>query len=228
MKTKKNPESAPARKKIFVMDDHPITRHGLCQLLNQEPDLIVCGEEENAHRAMAAIKSTQPDVVLADLSLAGKSGLEFIKDMHVMHPEIAVLAVSMHDETIYAERVLRAGARGYIMKSEGGAKLLKAIRNILAGSIYVSDKMSARILDLFAGGRGRGAESPLGKLTDREFEVFHLIGLGLGTREIGERLHLSPKTIDTHRLNIKAKLKFKTLPELMQYAVRWTASEGGG
>jgi DNA-binding NarL/FixJ family response regulator len=228
MKTKKNPETAPARKKIFIMDDHPITRHGLCQLLNQEPDLIVCGEEENANRAMAAIKSTQPDVVLADLSLAGKSGLEFIKDMHAMHPEIAVLAVSMHDETIYAERVLRAGARGYIMKSEGGAKLLKAIRNILAGSIYVSDKMSARILDLFAGVRGRDAETPLGKLTDREFEVFHLIGLGLGTREIGERLHLSPKTIDTHRLNIKAKLKFKTLPELMQYAVRWTASEGGG
>lgn len=216
------------RKKILIVDDHPITRHGLCQLLNQEPDLTVCGEEESAHQALAIIKSAQPDLVLADLTLAGKSGLEFIKDMHALHPEIAVLAVSMHDETIYAERVLRAGARGYIMKSEGGAKLLKAIRNILAGSIYVSERMSARILDLFAGVRNGHGESPLGQLTDREFEVFHLIGQGLGTREIGERLHLSPKTVDTHRLNIKAKLKFKSLPELMQYAVRWTASEGAG
>jgi len=228
MKTQKQPDTAQTRKRIFVMDDHPITRHGLCALLNQEPDLMVCGEEESAQRALAAIKPARPDLVLADLSLAGKSGLEFIKDMRALHPEIAVLAVSMHDETIYAERVLRAGARGYIMKSEGGAKLLKAIRNILAGSIYVSEKMSARILDLFAGVRSRDNGSPLGELTDREFEVFHLIGQGLGTREIGERLHLSPKTVDTHRLNIKAKLKFKSLPELMQYAVRWTASEGGG
>jgi DNA-binding NarL/FixJ family response regulator len=228
MKTPKDIVTGKERKKILIVDDHPITRHGLCQLLNHEPDLVVCGEEESAHRALAAMKTAQPDLILVDLSLAGKSGLEFIKDLRVLHPEAAVLAVSMHDETIYAERVLRAGARGYIMKSEGGAKLLKAIRNILAGSIYVSEKMSARILDLFAGSHNRDGGSPLGRLTDREFEVFHLIGQGLGTREIGERLHLSPKTVDTHRLNIKAKLKFKTLPELMQYAVRWTASESTG
>lgn len=224
----KNPRKTAVtkdRKNILIVDDHPITRNGLRELLNQEPDLCVCGEAESAADALAMIKTSQPDLVLADLTLIGKSGLEFIKDLRALHPSVVVLAVSMHDETIYAERVLKAGARGYIMKSEGGAKLLKAIRAVLQGSIYVSDKMSARILGLFAGQRARGSESPLGRLTDREFEVFHLIGHGLATREIGKRLHLSPKTVDTHRLNIKSKLEIKSLPELMQYAVRWTASE---
>lgn len=225
MKTLTKPAPTKTRKRILIVDDHPITRHGLRELLKQEPDLIVCGEEESAAGALAVVKAAQPDLVLADLTLVGKSGLEFIKDLRALHPGIQVLAVSMHDETIYAERVLRAGARGYIMKSEGGAKLIKAIRQIFGGNIYVSEKMSARILGLFAGLRPRDSESPLGRLTDREFEVFHLIGQGLATREIGKRLHLSPKTVDTHRINIKSKLEIKSLPELMQYAVRWTASE---
>jgi DNA-binding NarL/FixJ family response regulator len=225
MKDSKKADIAKNRKKILVLDDHPITRHGLRELLSQEPDLCVCGEAESAASALAMLKSSEPDLVLADLTLVGKSGLEFIKDLRALHPAVVVLAVSMHDETIYAERVLKAGARGYIMKSEGGAKLLKAIHAVLEGSIYVSEKMSDRILGLFAGQRPRGSESPLGRLTDREFEVFHLIGQGLPTREIGKRLHLSPKTVDTHRLNIKSKLEIKSHPELMQYAVRWAASE---
>jgi DNA-binding NarL/FixJ family response regulator len=225
MKTPKKTAAAKERKRILIVDDHPITRQGLRGLLSQEPDFMICGEEESAAGALTIMKSAQPDVVLADLTLVGKSGLEFIKDLRALHPETVVLAVSMHDETIYAERVLRAGARGYIMKSEGGAKLVKAIRHVLQGNIYVSEKMSARILGLFAGLQARGSDSPLGRLTDREFEVFHLIGQGLATREIGKRLHLSPKTVDTHRLNIKAKLDITSLPELMQYAVRWTASE---
>ena len=228
MKTEKKAAAAKARHRILIVDDHPITRQGLRGLLSQEPDFMICGESESAAGALTIMKSAQPDLVLADLTLVGKSGLEFIKDLHALHPGTAVLAVSMHDETIYAERVLRAGARGYIMKSEGGAKLVKAIRHVLAGNIYVSEKMSAKILGLFAGLQARGSESPLGRLTDREFEVFHLIGQGLATREIGKRLHLSPKTVDTHRLNIKAKLDIQSLPELMQYAVRWTASEEVG
>jgi DNA-binding NarL/FixJ family response regulator len=165
-------------------------------------------------------------LVLADITLPDKSGLELVKDLQAIAPDLSVLVVSMHDEAIYAERVLRAGARGYIMKQEGGRKMMDAIRQVLAGQIYVSEKMSARILEIFSGGRAKGT-SPLETLTDREFEVFQLIGQGSATRQIAERLHLSVKTVEVHRLHIKEKLKLTTASELIRFAVRWVESQGG-
>ncbi len=221
------PKSGKSKKRLLVVDDHPMMRQGLEMLINHEPDLMVCGEAENAHQALAAVGTLKPDLVLADISMPGKNGLEFIKDIQAMHPGTAVLAVSMHDESIYAERVLRAGGRGYIMKQEGGKKLMQAIRRVLGGEIYVSDKMSASILELFSGNRAGGSQSPVELLTDREFEVFQLIGEGKGTREIAGELHVSVKTIEVHRLHLKEKLKLATAPQLVRYAVRWAETQGG-
>ncbi len=214
-----------ARAKILIVDDHPITRHGLAQLLNHETDLAVCGEAENVQQALGLIDSRRPDLVLTDITMAGKSGLELIKEMQTLHPRVAVLVLSMHDESIYAERILRAGARGYLMKSAGGAELLVAIRHVLRGEVYLSKKMSAKMVNRLSGTRSRRNRPALEMLTDREFEVFQLLGQGLSTREIGRRLHISPKTVDTHRLNIKEKLGMQTLPELMRHAVRWGATQ---
>ncbi len=219
------PATPGVRRRIFILDDHPMTRYGVAQLINDEPDLATCGEAEDAATALAAIKAAQPDLVLADITLPGKSGLDFIKDVQLLHPGVLVLVMSMHDEAIYAERVLRAGGRGYIMKTEGGKKLLEAIRRILSGQVYVSDNISARILDgLTRRTRVIGEPGPP-LLTDREFEVFQLIGQGLPTREIGQRLNLSVKTVGVHRLNIKRKLNLQTGPELIKEAVRWAAAQ---
>jgi len=225
MKAATKPRKAGRRAKILIVDDHPITRHGLAQLLNNEPDLTVCGEAEDAQRALNSIKSLQPDLVLSDITMTGKSGLELIKEMQAQHPQVAVLVLSMHDESIYAERILRAGARGYLMKSAGGAELLVAIRQVLRGEVYLSKKMSAKMINLLSGNRPKKNRSALEMLTDREFEVFQLLGEGLATREIGQRLHISSKTVDTHRLHIKDKLNLRTLPELMRHAVRWGATQ---
>ncbi len=213
------------RRRILIVDDHPMTRRGLAELINQEADLTVCGEAADATRALEACKTLKPDLALVDITLPQKSGLVLIKDIRLWSPDVLVLALSMHDETLYAERVLRAGGHGYIMKNEGGDKLLVAIRQVLGGKTYVSEGVSARIVDAFAGRRKEAGDSSLGRLTDREFEVFQLIGQGLPTAEIGNRLHLSPKTVDSHRLHIKEKLQLQSLPELMRYAVRWAATE---
>lgn len=215
-----------AKKRILIVDDHPMMRQGLAQLIGAEKDLSVCGEVENAEQALDAIKPLRPDLVLADISLPGKNGLELIKDFQAIQPELRVLVISMHDESLYAERVLCAGGRGYIMKQEGGKKLMEAIRQVLDGKIYVSEKMSADILEIFSGRRAGMESSPLEKLTDREFEVFQLIGQGKDTRDVAEQLHLSTKTIDVHRTNIKIKLKLKSAAELIRFAVRWAESEG--
>ena len=225
MKAAAKQRNGRKRSKVLIVDDHPITRHGLAQLLNHEADLSVCGEAEDAQKALGLIKSLQPDLVLSDITMTGKSGLELIKEMQVQHPQVAVLVLSMHDESIYAERILRAGARGYLMKSAGGAELLVAIRQVLRGEVYLSKKMSAKMINLLSGNRPKKNRSALEMLTDREFEVFQLMGQGLSTREIGQRLHISSKTVDTHRLNIKDKLDLKTLPELMRHAVRWGATQ---
>jgi DNA-binding NarL/FixJ family response regulator len=214
----------PGRKRIFILDDHPITRYGLVQLLDHQPDFVVCGEAENVLQGLAAIKSARPDLILADLTMPGKSGLDFIKEVQALDPRLPVLVVSMHDESIYAERVLRAGGRGYIMKNEGGEKLLEAIRHVLQGQVYVSKRMSAAILDALTGHPGIGGTGP-SVLSDREFEVFQCLGEGLSTREISRRLNLSVKTIGTHRQHIKEKLKLRTGPELIKEAVRWAATE---
>ncbi len=215
-KTKK-----PQIKKVFIVDDHPIMRHGLAQLIATEPNLQVCGEAADAFQAMEIIGTAKPDLVLADISLPGKSGIELIKEIHSAHPGIAILVLSMHDESLYAERVLRAGGRGYIMKQEGSQKLTEAIRQVLDGHIYVSEKISCRILEIFSGRRTKTSVPSVENLTDREFEVFQLIGKGVGTKEIAQQLGLSAKTVEVHRLNIKAKLGLKTAAELIRYAVRW-------
>ena len=225
MKATRSQRTAKTPKRILIVDDHPITRYGLTQLINHEPDLLVCGEAESAAQALAAIKSARPDLVLADITMPGRSGLEFIKDLQAQHPGVAVLVMSMHDETIYAERVLRAGGRGYIMKNEGGERLLEAIRQVLQGQVYISKSMSAALLEVFTPHRSSVGEATPAALSDREFEVFQLIGQGLSTRQIGERLNLSIKTIGTHRQHITQKLKVRSGPELIRQAVRWAAAQ---
>lgn len=215
-----------ARSRILILDDHPIMRQGLVQLLAHEPDLQVCGEANEAREALAVIPKTLPDLLLADLSLPDRSGLELIKDLQLQFPELKVLVLSMHDESLYAERVLRAGGRGYVMKQEGGRKLLEAIRKVLDGQIYVSEKIAGKILEIFAGRRQQAATSPVELLTDRELEVFQLIGQGLSTQAIASRLSVSVKTVEVHRVNIKSKLQLATLPELVHQAVRWVESKG--
>jgi DNA-binding NarL/FixJ family response regulator len=207
--------------RVLIVDDHPMTRAGLVHVINHEPDLVVCAEAENGFDALDAVNACEPDLVLADITLPGKSGLELVKDIKAIRPGLPILVISMHDESLYAERVLRAGARGYITKHEGGKKLMQAIRHVLSGKIYVSEKMSAHILETFSVGRAASVRSLIARLSDREFEVFELLGEGLSAREIAERLHLSTKTVDAHRAKIKAKLVIKTTSELISYAARW-------
>ena len=201
-------------------------RNGLAQLIDNEGDLKVLAQADNARQAVELVNKQKFDLALLDVSLPDKNGLELMKDLRALQPELPILIVSMHDELVYAERVLRGGGRGYIMKQEGGEKFIRAIRQVLAGQIYVSEKMSSRILEIFSGRKSETESSPVGKLTDREFEVFQLIGQGVSTREIAEQLHLSIKTVEVHRANIKEKLALKTAIELVRYAVRWVDSQG--
>jgi DNA-binding NarL/FixJ family response regulator len=215
-------KAAPsARRRVLLVDDHPFMRAGLGQLIDCQPDLLVGGEAGNPAEALQALARQQPDLILTDLTMPGRSGLEFIKDLRAAHPAVPILVVSMHDEAVYAERALRAGARGYIMKEAGGENLLGAIRQVLRGEVYVSHKMSARILEAMSSRRPRGSSSPIEQLTDREFEVFQLIGQGKGTREIAAELHLSPKTVDVHRSHLKEKLGLRDATALIRHAVRW-------
>jgi len=214
-----------ARKRILVVDDHPIFREGLLQSINRQSDLMVCGEAANADQALGAISKLKPDLLLVDIGLPGKSGFELVKDVRTVHPEIPVLVLSMHDESLYAERVLRAGARGYVMKHEPPGKLIEAIRTVLSGKAYVSEKMAARILDVFSGRRPKGSSVPLERLTDREFEILELIGRGKSSHEIAKALHLSVKTVDTHRTHLKGKLNLKSALQLTHYAVCWVGGQ---
>ena len=216
-----------SRRTILIVDDHPFMRAGVAQLLNRQPDLVVLAEAGDVAAAARVIAARKPDLVLTDITLPGRSGLEFIKDLQVSHPGLPVLVVSMHDEMIYAERALRAGARGYIMKEAGGENLLAAIRQIFAGQVYVSPRMAARVLDGLSGHGQRRSHSPIGQLTDREFEVFQLVGAGKSTREIAQQLGISPKTADVHRGRIKEKLGLTHATELVRHAVRWVEAQGG-
>ncbi len=219
---------ATTKKKILIIDDHPMMREGLTQLITHEPDLTVCGEAGEAGEGLEKVKTLQPDLVLSDITLPGKNGIELIKDIQALHPGLPVLVISMHDETLYVERVLRAGGRGYVMKQEGGKKIMEAIRKVLEGQIAVSEKMSAKILEVFSGRRPETTSSPVENLTDREFEIFQLIAQGGETKDIADKLHLSPKTVEVHRANIKTKLKLKTMAELIRYTVRWSESQPQG
>jgi len=205
----------------MLVDDHPMMRAGLAQLINKQADMEVCCEAGSAEEALGELPQCNPNLILTDITMPGRGGVEFIKDVLARQQNLPILVVSMHDEIIYAERVLRAGARGYIMKEAGGEKLLSAIRRVLSGQAYVSEQVSARLLDSLTTRRPRGSSSPIAKLSDREFEVFQLIGQGNSTRAIATRLNLSPKTVDVHRGHIKEKLQLKDANSLIRYAVRW-------
>lgn len=218
----KPPGAAPRR--ILVVDDHPLLRSGLIQCIGRCPDLVVCAEAGSPAEALAKLEQEQPDLLLTDMAMPGRSGFEFIKDVLALHPRLPILILSMHDEGLYAERVLRAGARGYVMKDAGGERLLAAIREVLAGGVSVSPGMAARLLNSLTGRRARGAGSPIELLSDREFEVLGLIGGGSSTREIAAQLHLSPKTIEAHRTHIRNKLSLRNGTELLRYAIHWVES----
>ncbi len=226
MPTKATPNSDQRSKHgVLIVDDHPVVRQGLAQLINQEKDLEVRGYAEDAHEAMQAIKNVQPDMVIVDISLKDTSGMDLIKDMKIQYPNLPILTLSMHDESLYAERALRAGARGYIMKHEATERVITAIRRVLAGEIYVSDSMAAKMVSKLATGAAPRSASPVEALSDRELEVFRLIGEGHKTRDVADKLHLSVKTIETYRAHIKEKLGFKDGNELFRFAVEWVNSE---
>jgi DNA-binding NarL/FixJ family response regulator len=218
------PAAAPtvtaAKRKIFLVDDHPIVRQGLAQLLNSEADLTVCGQGEDAYGSLRAIKTALPDLVLLDVSLKDSDGLELLKELKVQHPELPVLILSMHDESLYTERALRAGARGYIMKHEPPAVLLSAIRKVLSGEVYVSEKMGATLLQRMVGGKKPSDALPMDRLTDRELEIFRMIGAGQTVKEIADKLFLSVKTVEAHREHIKQKLNLKSSAELLRFAIQ--------
>jgi DNA-binding NarL/FixJ family response regulator len=198
---------------VFVLDDHPLLRRGYAYILAQTTDLELCGDAGTVEEALEQIQSLKPDLVVADISLDGMNGLEFIKSLHYHMPGLPVLVVSMHDENFYAERALRAGARGYVMKRRMDSMVVTAIRKLLAGGFYLSDTMTSKILLQFQGGSGERVQSRVDGLTDRELTVFELLGKGMTTRQIGEALHISPKTVETHRGRIKTKLVIDSTPE---------------
>jgi len=211
--------------RIIIVDDHPIVRKGLAGLIDQEGDLQICGQAENANEALRVIKELKPDLVIVDISLKDKSGIELIKDIKIRFPELLVLTLSMHDEFLYAERALRAGAKGYVMKAEATESVVKAIRKIVKGQIYVSERLASKMVNRLIG-KTKGSEiSSVDSLSDRELEVFGLIGKGHGTRHIAEKLHLSVKTIETYRAHIKGKLCLADAAELLQYAIQWVNSK---
>jgi len=213
------------RKTVFVVDDHPIIRQGLAHIINQEHDLTVCGDAEEAGAALRGIEELKPDLILLDVSLSGPDGLDLLKIIRTRDSALPVLMLSMLDESLYAERALRAGANGYIMKQEATERVLVAIRHILGGEIYVSERMANRMLHRFVGGSPVEQESGIADLSDRELEVFRLIGEGHGTRQIAEELHISVKTVESYQAHIKEKLSLKNARELVQRAIQWTVAD---
>lgn len=217
------------KKRIFILEDHPIMRRGYRTLINGEPDIMVCGEAETAAEALEKIPTAAPDLVIADISLEGMNGIEFVKHLRAKQPGLDVLVVSMHDESLYAERALQAGAAGYLMKKEADGLAIRAIRQVLQGRYYVSDRMQDKIMVQFAGrmptNEPTWQRTSIAKLSDRELEVFELHGRGLTTRGMAEAMDISPKTVATHRGRIKTKLAVDSTPELVRRAVLWIESE---
>lgn len=220
--------ASPKKYRVLLVDDHPVVRQGLALLIEREPDLCVCGEADGAHSAYHAITTLRPDLVVLDISLSGPDGLDVLKEIRTKTTNLPVLILSMHDESIYAERAMRAGANGYIMKQEATEKVLVAIRRILQGDVYLSDRLTSTLLQQYVRGTSPAKSSPLLNLTDRELEVFRLIGEGHGTRQIAEELHLSVKTIESYQAHIKEKLALRNARELVQHAIEWTVNLNGG
>ena len=218
--------SDPDKRKrtVFIVDDHPLVREWLTNLINQQPDLVVCGESESAPQAFAAIGACQPDAAIVDISLKDSSGIELIKSLKQSHPAVAVLVLSMHEESHYAGRALRAGAKGYVMKRETTRKVIEAIRRILEGKLYVSEALADVLAAHFADEKKGGNRSPIEQLSDRELEVFDMLGRGLGTRQISETLGISLKTVQAYCARMKEKLNLDSGTELLREAIRWNDS----
>jgi DNA-binding NarL/FixJ family response regulator len=225
MKDVKETEIRDNRKRILLVDDHAVVRFGIAQLINRQSDVVVCGEEEDARKALDAITRLKPDLVIADLSLKDSSGLELIRNIKAQFPALPILVVSIHDETVYAEIAFRAGALGYLMKQEALEKITTAIRRVLSGSVYVSDTLGAKMLQQQVRGHTDVQQPAIKSLSDREVEVFHLIGQWKKTKEIASELHLSVKTVEYYREQIKRKLNLKDASELTQYATAWVQRE---
>jgi DNA-binding NarL/FixJ family response regulator len=220
----------PSKKKVrrvLIVDDHPIVRQGLRRLIDQEEDLSVCGEAETVRDARAAIKELNPDAIIVDISLKQGDGIELVRDARAHYPTLPILVLSMHDETIYAERMLSAGANGYIMKQAASEQFLVAVRRVLEGGIYVSEAVGNSMIQKFASGGSYISSNPIDRLSNRELQILHLIGKGSSTRETAEALNLSIKTVESHRQRIKRKLNLTTGAQLVQYAVNWFSGREG-
>jgi DNA-binding NarL/FixJ family response regulator len=211
----------PEKRRIFLVDDHAIVRRGLTELIDNEPDLCVCGQGEDAYGSLRAIRESNPDLCVIDISLKNSDGIELLKELQAQLQDLPVLILSMHDESLYGERALRAGARGYIMKQEAPENILLAIRKVLSGQVYVSEKMQAMLLDrLVYGSKSSSSRLPMDRLTDRELEIFRMIGAGESVKAIADKLFLSQKTVQAHREHIKEKLNFKSSAELLRFAIQ--------
>jgi len=222
------PGEAPSQSRIFIVDDHAMFREGLRQLIENEPDLKVCGDAGETEEAMRGIDATRPDLVIVDISLAGSSGIDLIRSVKAKHEDLPILVVSMHDESLYAERALRAGAMGYVMKQEPSRTVKAAIRKVLSGDMHLSEKMASSVIARFVRGTPERVPSPLETLSDRELEVFRMLGQGLGTRQIAEDLNVAIPTINSFRNRIKEKLNLKTSTEVMLRAIQWVHNEMAG
>lgn len=228
-----NRKTNPARHvsatfRLLLVDDHPVFRRGIAGLISDEPDFEVAAEASDSLTALTAMRQEDPDLALVDVSLPGHNGIELVKLMLAERPKLKILMLSMHDESLYALRALRAGAKGYVMKAEAMQNVLVALRKVASGEIYVSDKIANQLIYKAIKSDDAGVGSPVDNLSDRELEVLEFLGRGYPSRDIAERLHLSVKTIETHRAHIKAKLNFKDASEMIRFAVEWTAHEASG
>jgi DNA-binding NarL/FixJ family response regulator len=214
------------RARVLLVDDHPIVREGLARVIDQEADLVVCGTAVNSHEALQAVVASSPDIAVIDVSLDGSHGIDLVKDLKIRHPDLAVVMLSMHDETLYAERALRAGAKGYVMKREPPQKLLQALRKVLKGGLFFSEEVTARMLERVSRAQSKDVPLPMERLSDRELEVLERIGSGRTTRQIADELHVSMKTVQAHREHLKEKLELPDATSLARFAVHWVESEG--
>jgi DNA-binding NarL/FixJ family response regulator len=213
-------------KRLLLIDDHPIMRYGLAQLVAEESGLEICGQAGSAKEGLTAVERLNPDLAVIDLTLPDRNGLELLKDIRALHPGLHCLVLSMHDESLYAERVLRAGARGYLMKEVAAEQFIHAVQKVLSGGIYVSEAMASKMLELAIGNRSRATTTGMEQLTDRELEVLELIGTGRATKIIAEQMGISTRTVEAHRAHIKDKLGLTDGAELVRYAVQWVESRG--
>jgi DNA-binding NarL/FixJ family response regulator len=222
---KKQDKTNENKTQVLIVDDHPVIRDGLVTIVNHEQDFNVCGQAEDAYIALKAVADLKPDIVVTDISLKSSDGIELTKNIKARYPRLPVIIFSVHDESIYAERALLAGAKAYLMKDEVSENIIKAIRTVLSGEIYVSDTISKKFLHKIAGDKAGTAKTPIESLSDREFEVFRLIGEGLKASQIANQLHLSIKTIETYRTRIKEKLNLANAAELLRYSIKWAKSQ---